>query len=169
MVRIAASSFSFNVDDLHLPYGLREVAYWYPTVPDQSLYLSENSFTSELVLETNYIILSWLHFGGTKGDGLKHIKKFQAAVGPGVNEIEVDFDDEHIGLWQADDYHTRRRLGRCGLPSFMINWGQYPYFDSAGGERIESVVAVENKFRREAFIPYGTLAGLLVSFRCFHL
>ena len=91
---------------------------------------------------------------------------------PGVKEIEVDFDDEDIGSWQPDDYHARRRLGRYGLPSFMINWGHYPYLDSAGGERIESVVAVENRFNRKTkkfIVPYGTLAGLLVSFRYFHL
>ena len=171
LVSIAASSFSFNADDLHLPYSLREVAYWYPTIPDQSLYLNEKSFTGEHVLETDYMILSWLHFGGTKGAALKHIKRIEAAVRPGVEEIEVDYNDEDIGWWQRDDYHARRRLGRCGLPSSMVNWSHYPYLDSAGGERIESVVAVENKNVREIekfMVPTGTLGGLLVSFRCFH-
>lgn len=117
-------------------------------------------------------MLSWLHFGGTKGAGLKHIKRIQAAVKHGVNEIEVDFDNKDIGWWQLDDYHARRRLGRCGLPSFVTNWNSYPYLDSAGGERIESIIAVENNNNRKAeefLVPYGTLAGLLVSFRRFHL
>ena len=133
--------------------SLREVALWYPKVPEPDLCLNEESFTGENPLSTGYRPLFWTHFGGPGGTYLDHVTGMSVKYLGGLYSLEFHYDTtsrpagtDRLGRFKEDGYS--RSL------EFSI--------DGPGGELIE---LVEFSLQRwDANKPYGFLNHGILEF-----
>ena len=174
LVSMAASSFSFGTDELRLPSSLRDTAYWFPTVPEESLCLNEKSFTGNALKKSEYEVLFWLPFGRKNGTGLKHIDGFLFSSGCNQSSIEIEYDDESDSDEDDEPSDVDRSIDtqsfrpylarRLGLGEFDGSHGVR--LDSGDGERLKSITVFDYKGTKvddDLSIKHGTLCGFLVS------
>lgn len=135
---------------------LREVALWYPRVPEPELCLNEASFTGENPCITGYQPLFWIHFGGPSGNFLKHITGISVHSICRLDSVEFHYDAIHDGAGEF-------KLGRHAPPdnSHVRRFA----IDGAGGEIIETVqVALQRSDDENAygFMKHGELMSIKV-------
>ncbi|KAL2049704.1 hypothetical protein ABVK25_010045 [Lepraria finkii] len=110
--------------------SIRRAALWFPGVPPQTFHLNEESFTGQSPLADGYQPISWIHFGGSHGQSLKHIVGLSVQYSHRLLGLRIMFDD-------AQNQKEALKLGRCRTrelpetPVFKIN--------SKSGEQIDSV------------------------------
>jgi hypothetical protein len=138
--------------------SLREVALWYPKVPEPELCLNEESFTGENPSSTGYQPLFWIHFGGPGGSYLDHVTGVSVDCLGGLYSLEFHYDTTY---GPAGAY----KLGRCeGTDVSKIL--EFP-IDGTGGELIETIeVALERDKVENAysFLKHGKLNSIKVSY-----
>ncbi|KAH9986270.1 hypothetical protein F4779DRAFT_305655 [Xylariaceae sp. FL0662B] len=149
MVSLAAAGCSRPGHD-----NLRDLAFWYPRIPETGLYLNEGSFTARQNAMTRYEPISWTMFGGPAGIYLRQLTGISVTdYGDCPKAIEFHYDSENVPL-------ECRKVGRC-TPS---DYAEVMHFeiDGSGGEVIDSLI-VYLEYPTNA--PWFYKSGVLLSFK----
>ncbi|TQV92135.1 F-box domain-containing protein [Cordyceps javanica] len=73
--------------------SLRHTAIWYPDIPPENLLLNEDSFIGSDTPSTIYEPLSWILFGGDRGDKLPFVKGLLYTQADGLRGLRFEYDD----------------------------------------------------------------------------
>ncbi|KAK2805761.1 hypothetical protein FQN50_006037 [Emmonsiellopsis sp. PD_5] len=136
--------------------SLRTTALWYPSVPNQDMYLNDESFTGENPLNTVYQPLILIHFGGSKGIYLQSITAISVTRLGNICCIEFEYNTEDIPK-------DIRKLGRRKLTEFS-HVTRFP-IDGPAGEFINAIaVSIQRSDSESAysFYKHGCLDSLKV-------
>jgi len=135
---------------------LKQVALWYPRIPEPELHLNEFSFTGQDPRYTGYQPLFWIHFGGLGGADLSHIVGVSYQYMHNLRSLSFHYDGLH-GAGHSE------KLGRCKDSELP----QSPIFsiDGINGERVVFIdVYMQKNWNPTAydFLNHGVLRSIKV-------
>ncbi|XWW96460.1 hypothetical protein V2A60_004434 [Cordyceps javanica] len=73
--------------------SLRHTEIWYPDIPPENLLLNEDSFIGSDTPSTVYEPLSWILFGGDRGDKLPFVRGLLYTHVDGLRGLQFEYDD----------------------------------------------------------------------------
>ena len=158
LVTLAVAETAIPLNHISEPQelSLRYNSLWYPTVPDTSLCLNEESFISEPPSAPGYRPLFWILFGGPKGTYLQNLTQVTVDCYGNLSSIEFHYD--------TDGIVSRKKLGRRRFTD-STKLMQFP-IDGRGGEIITTLETDVERIDRKrvySFYRYGKLNSLKVS------
>ncbi|KAJ3497627.1 hypothetical protein NLG97_g1750 [Lecanicillium saksenae] len=132
--------------------ALRQTAVWYPEPPPENLVLNEESFTGIHPLSTGYKPLSWIQFGGEKGNQLPLLRGLLSNFDEVLYGFRFTYDSVEEETYNPDPV----RLGQ--LRNSLVPDASLFTIDGAGGERICSLTVGIRKDEEDespAFLRHG--------------
>ena len=111
--------------------NLRSLSFWYPRIPEKSLYLNEGSFTARENAMTRYEPICWTRFAGPAGMYLRLLTGISVITDPECpRAVEFQYNSPDVPV-------ECRNVGSC-TPS---DYTQTLHFDidGPGGEVINSL------------------------------
>jgi len=157
MVTLAISKCASIQNMTEETRSLRDLAFWYPRIPETSLFLNEDYFTARDTSTTRYQPLCCAQFGGPKGIYLCHLTGISVTFQGTLRGIEFHYNTKDVPP-------ECRRVGRYRASSYEEVM-HFP-IDGPGGEFIDGMKLYLRYFFFKNVLWYdkqGALESLEVS------